>query len=292
VYRRAIEQQEIARELEDDEATDTQPIALIAASLDTDPEDAAGLARAALGVPFEEQFSWRTPEDAFNGWLQAVESLGVLVLRTSEVSISEMRGFSLTGPFPAIIINALDWPRGQVFTLVHELAHLLLREGGLCDLLEPESEGSRQVELWCNAVAGGILMPQDVFLDPNVMGPASEQSWDDAVIAQLSSRYGASQEAVILRLVSLDLASKDFYLAKRAEYQQAYEEARETQQARRKLSKGGPPPYRMTVRDRGRPYVRLVLDAYYRDIITPSTLSNLLGMRLKHLGALEREVRE
>jgi len=46
----------------------------------------------------------------------------------------------------------------------------------------------------------------------------------------------------------------------------------------------------MAIRDRGRPYVRLVLDAYYRDLISPSNLSRLLSLKLKHLGNLEREV--
>lgn len=290
VYRRAIEQQEIAEELADEDATEEEPISLLSATIDDSPEVAASRVRGALGISLEEQFSWRRPEDAFNGWLAAVESLGVLVLRTSDVATSEMRGFSLTGRVSVVVVNALDWPRGQVFTLMHELAHLTLREGGLCDLLEPQSAAARQVELWCNAVAAAILMPAESFLDPDVIGPAGRTTWDDDVLAQLSARYGVSQEAVVRRLVTLDRATMEFYLAKRAEYQVAYDEAREEQRRRRRDKEGGPPPYRMTVRDRGRPYVRLVLDAYYRELITPSTLSSLLGLKLKHLPALRHEV--
>jgi len=44
------------------------------------------------------------------------------------------------------------------------------------------------------------------------------------------------------------------------------------------------------VRDRGKPYVRLVLDAYQRDLISLSSVSNLLNLKLKHLSALEHEV--
>jgi len=292
VYRRAVEQQEIAEELADEDATDIEPISLLSSSVEEQPEVVAARARGALGVSLGEQFNWRRPEDAFNGWLAAVESLGVLVLRTSDVAVSEMRGFSLTGRISVIVVNALDWPRGQVFTLMHELAHLMLREGGLCDLLEPQSSAGRQVELWCNAVAAAILMPAESFLDPDVIGPAGRRTWDDDVLAQLSARYGVSQEAVVRRLVTLDRATVDFYVAKRAEYQLAYDEAREEQRRKRRDSDGGPPPYRMAVRDRGRPYVRLVLDAYYRDLITPSTLSSLLGLKLKHLPALQHEVGE
>jgi len=98
-----------------------------------------------------------------------------------------------------------------------------------------------------------------------------------------------SQEAVLRRLVTLNRASWDYYLAKRPEWLEAYTKARQEERARRKEASGGPPPYRITIRDRGRPYVRLILDAYYRDAIGASDVSRLLGLKLKHLGALERE---
>jgi Zn-dependent peptidase ImmA (M78 family)/transcriptional regulator with XRE-family HTH domain len=290
VYRRAIEQQAVAAELMEADGENPES-AVPRATVETPPEHAGELARQALGVTLADQFSWLKPEDAFAGWMEAVESAGVLVLRTSDVAMEEMRGFSISaGPIPVIVVNALDWPRGQVFTLLHEVAHLMLREGGLCDLLEPDSGQGRQVEAWCNAVAAATLMPAVSFLDNDVLRPPGVRTWDDEVLAQLSGRWGASQEAVIRRLVTLRRASMAFYLEKRAEYQAAYAERREEERIRRRQSRGGPPPYRMTVRDRGKPYVRLVLDAYQRDQITPSSVSNLLSLKLKHLAALEREV--
>jgi Zn-dependent peptidase ImmA (M78 family) len=254
------------------------------------PEQAARIARAALAVPLKDQFAWRLPEDALAGWQQAVEDLGVLVLRTSEVSMAEMRGFSLgAGAVPVIVLNALDAPRGQVFTLAHEFAHLMLHEGGICDLLEPSAGSARTIETWCNATAGAVLMPAKSFLDNEVVGPTGRRTWDEETLSQLSHRYGVSKEAVLRRLVTLERATWEFYLTRREEYLAAYEEQREEERARRRSSKGGPPPHRMAIRDRGKPYVRLVLDAYHRDTISPSSLSNLLGLKLKHIQALERE---
>jgi Zn-dependent peptidase ImmA (M78 family) len=230
------------------------------------------------------------PEDALAGWQQAVEDLGVLVLRTSEVSMAEMRGFSLgAGAVPVIVLNALDAPRGQVFTLAHEFAHLMLHEGGICDLLEPSAGSARTIETWCNATACAVLMPAKSFLDNEVVGPTGRRTWDEETLSQLSHRYGVSKEAVLRRLVTLERATWEFYLTRREEYLAAYEEQREEERARRRSSKGGPPPHRMAIRDRGKPYVRLVLDAYHRDTISPSSLSNLLGLKLKHIQALERE---
>jgi hypothetical protein len=43
----------------------------------------------------------------------------------------------------------------------------------------------------------------------------------------------------------------------------------------------------MAVRDVGKPFARLVVDAYRSDAITGSDLSEYLGVRLKHLPAIE-----
>ena len=64
-----------------------------------------------------------------------LERVGVLVFQTGGVSLDEMRGFSISAePFPVIVVNAKDSPRGRVFTLIHEFAHILTNRGGLCDL--------------------------------------------------------------------------------------------------------------------------------------------------------------
>ena len=199
-----------------------------------------------------------------------------------------------------IVINALDWPRGQVFTLLHEFAHLMLREAGLCDLLESETTATRRVEKWCNAAAAAALMPRAAFVEETALQDrdqapgedAAKELWTDESLSLLSQRWGVSQEAVARRLVTLNQAPLSFYRAKRERYLALWMEERdEEQRARRQKNRsGGPPPYRMAIRDRGRPYVRLVLDAYHRDALTDSSVSNLLSLKLKHLLALEREV--
>ncbi|MGH3906942.1 MAG: XRE family transcriptional regulator [Pseudonocardiaceae bacterium] len=291
VFRRALDQQEIAMELMEEDGV-APSSSIPAVSLDTSAEAAGQIARRVLGITVSEQFSWRKPDESFVGWLQAVEALNVFVLRTSDVALEEMRGFSISsGRIPMIVINALDWPRGQVFTMLHEFAHLMLRQGGLCDLLEPDSKEGREVEAWCNAVAGATLMPREQFLDNEVIGPIGVRDWDDETLVQLSHRWGVSREAVLRRLVTLHRASHDFYRIKRQEYLAAYAAQREEERDRRRRSAGGgPPPYRMAVRDRGKPYIRLILDAYHREAISASSAASLLTLKLKHLAAIEREV--
>lgn len=291
VYRRALMQQATASELLEQDG-ELRPARLPALRVTDEAEAAGEAARTALGVSLTEQWSWKRAEDSFAGWLEAVESLGVLVLRTSEVPLDRMRGFSLSqGDIPVIVINAQDARYGQIFTLAHEFAHLMLREGGLCGLYEPDSGAGRHIEAWCNATAGSLLMPRPALLEHETLSSPGERDWSDDELTDLSERYGVSREAVLLRLVALGRASRELYAARRQRYLSAYAGRREAEKKlRRGTDGGGPPRHRMVIRDQGKPYVRLVLDAYYRNAITLSSLSTLLDMQAKHLDKLEKEL--
>ncbi len=290
-YRRAVEQQEIMIELlrlEGDEAGVATP----SASLTNKPEETAQRGRRALAVTTTDQHRWSSPEDGLAAWIAAAEALGILVLRTSEVPADEMRGFSLHGDLPVIMINALDPPRAQIFTLLHEFAHLMLGAEGVCDLMEPSTaDDAQRVEIWCNAVAASIAMPRAALMAE--MGPLAQfrGEWDESIIEQMSLRWSVSQDAVLRRLVTLELASQEFYVQKRAEYREAYRVWRDEQreERKRKKTRGGPPPYRMVLRDRGRPYVRLALDAYHQNLISTASLTRALALKAAHIPALERE---
>jgi Zn-dependent peptidase ImmA (M78 family)/transcriptional regulator with XRE-family HTH domain len=292
VVRRALDQHDVARELLEEQG-ERPSGAIPAISLEDDPEVAAAVLRGPLGVT-QEQFAWRKPDDALRGWIEAAESLGVMVLRTSDVDLDEMRGVSIADQaLPVIVVNALDAPRGQIFSLLHELVHLAVREGGLCDTLEPDSGSARRVEAFCNAVAAAVLMPRDLFLAEEPVAAPGYREWDDDMLGYLSRRFGVSQEAVLRRLVTLQRATWDHYFDRRLRYAAIYDELRAQERAKRRMaeSKGGPPPHRMAIRDRGRPFVRLVLDAYHRDAISASSVATALGLKLKHLPAVEREAR-
>ena len=215
VYFRALQQQESAAELVS-LGGELPSLNVPALNLSDSPEGAGEEGRDTLNVTLAVQYSWSSPRDAFNGWLAAVEALGVMVLRTSEVPMETMRGFSLSGDgIPVIVINALDAYRGQVFTLAHEFAHLMLRQGGLCDFSERDTGTSQQIESWCNRTAGSLLMPRASMLGNQIVEPAGEREWEEEHLEELSDQYGVCKEAVLLRLVALGRASRDFYFARR-----------------------------------------------------------------------------
>jgi Zn-dependent peptidase ImmA (M78 family) len=244
--------------------------------------------RGVLGVTEVDQRRLRSPDQALNFWKAKVEGLGILVLETSRVHMSEMRGFSLVDGVPLVIVlNGEDSPRGKVFTLLHELAHLCIRSAGVCDL-HSRAIGRDDIEIYCNAVAGAALMPEASIRGTlTVMSHRVGALWTDSELSRIREEFGgASEEAILRRLVDLGLATTAEYDKKRSEYLVAYEEFRKS---RSKNSKGGPPRYRIQLRDRGRPFIRVALSAYGDGHLTLSDLSDTVGLRVKHLNELQKE---
>ncbi len=261
------------------------------ASLTEDQEGLAQKARQMLRLTYEEQAGWQTARAAFTAWRNALEQLGVFVFQARGIEVTEMRGFSLAEPtLPAVVVNIKDHPHGRIFTMVHEFVHLMLRREGLCDLVEdsPRPPEDQRVEVFCNRVAGAILMPKDRLLsEALVLRQDNPAGWSADEITQLASRYRVSSEALLRRLLVLEKTTEDFYRQKR---KQLHDEFEEKVRQRRKQEKRGPRPDRLAVSTSGRAFVRLVLDSFYQEKITSSDVSDYLDVRLKWLPEIEKAV--
>jgi len=284
--RRARVRREVALELTEELGIHVPQIRLNVGDLKNDADRFAEAARRLLRVEVGEQYGWRDKHKALNNWIAALERTGALVFQTSDVELAEMRGFSLYEPvLPVIVANARDSPRGRIFTILHEFAHVLLHAGGLCDLHErsqPDSEDER-IEVFCNRVAGAILVPADALrVELRKAGPQPLRTNLDDSVYRLSRQFSVSQEVVLRRLLIIGMVSASVYQKKREEYVRVYEEAKPTE--------GFASPSTMAVRDPGRQFVRVVVDAYRQEAITSADLSEFLGVRLKHLPKNEQAV--
>lgn len=276
--RRATEQREVITEIAPTIAVELPGRPSIDATLNQ-PAVMAAAARDLLKISLDQQWSWTDQYQALNAWLAAIDEIGVLVVQAKGIDTDEMRGVSIDDDeLPVIVLNGADSPRGRIFTLMHELAHILSHAGGLCDLHD-----ENRTERRCNEFAAALLMPRDAFLgDPHVLQGPLANGWADSQIASIADRFSVSQESVVRRLVSLELADWDFYMRKRRQYQAAYARWRAE-------TKAEVPFPRMQVRDLGRPYVRLVFEAYHARAISTADISDYLGVQLKHLPRIEEE---
>jgi len=252
-------------------------------------EHVAQALRDHIGIPLETQFRQKDKHQALNAWKNAVEELGILVFQSQNVPITEMRGISINHPvLPVVVLNGHDSPTGKTFSLIHELVHLLLHSGGICDL--QEFGQSAQIESFCNRVAGAVLVPASSLMAERIVSQHTSMEWSDEELDALARRYWVSTEVIVRRLVAIGKASAAFYEAKRRQFVAIYEELRKAESEDETELRGYLPYYRIVLRNNGLRYTRLVLSAYHAETLSLSEVSDLLGVRLKHLPCIEHAV--
>jgi len=194
------------------------------ASTDEDPASVGAVVRSWLGVTNAEQEAWQDDREALAAWRGALDELGVLVF-SLEIGKGQVRGFSSWDAHaPMLAVNASDvTPAARVYTLAHELAHLVLRRDSACvepparpdplesaPGLEAPPEGA-SLERWCEEFAAAFLMPARVVTSymrqRGVTGPIARLEDVGAVKA----RFRVSARAAALRLIELGLAEKSLY---------------------------------------------------------------------------------
>jgi Zn-dependent peptidase ImmA (M78 family)/transcriptional regulator with XRE-family HTH domain len=275
--RRAHERREIARDLLDELGEPTSAAKLAAPT--TDPPDKVAMAlRAVLGVTLAHQRQWNSEYAAFASWRDAIEDSGIFVFQTTGVPVGEARGFSISiQPLPVIAMNGKDSYAGRIFTMMHELAHLALREGGICDLDE------HGLEVFCNAVAGSLLVPSEALLaDSEVRESSKPGSWPEETIQRLAREFRVSREVIVRRLLTVGKTTSSFYDRKRRAY---------AAEPKRPPPAGGPPPPALTMARAGKFFTGVVVRSYAEGRITSADASDFLSLKLRHLPEVMRALR-
>ncbi|MBI4568645.1 MAG: ImmA/IrrE family metallo-endopeptidase [Planctomycetes bacterium] len=260
------------------------------ATLAEDPEKVGSRLRRALTRDEEPPFA--DARALLNFWRTSAERLGALVFQARDVTWKEARGFSIAErPLPVVVLNIKDSVTARNFSLFHELTHLTIERGGLClfDEEQPSPE-ARQVEAFCNRVAGAALVPAEMLLrERETPRTLVDEIPDDAVKA-IARRYGVSPECALRRLVTVGRVSDRYYRKMRPEYERRYREEQEQVNDGGRAARG-PAPAVKAVACAGRAFSRLVLEAYDAGRITGSDVADLFGERLKHLPRI-RELAE
>lgn len=261
------------------------------ATINHNKDDLAHSIREYLHVNLQDQINLSDRYKAFNYWKSLIENVGILVFQTTHthpVEIEEMRGLSITENFlPVILLNSKDTPYGKIFTLLHELTHIILNQDGICDLHEYTDikTDDQHFEYYCNFVAGAIIIPKEIILTDSIVANHNTSEWSDEELDYLSRKFSASREVVLRRLLLLGKTTNTFYSEKRAEYIKQYRES--------SLNKKGRPQYHVLVSSSlGKPYINIVLEAYQQERISSSDVSDYLGVKLKHVDKIREYTRQ
>jgi Zn-dependent peptidase ImmA (M78 family) len=234
--------------------------------------------RSALGVDFESIRQQPDTDRALKLWRRAIERSGVYVFKDT-FKQSELSGFCLSHPeFPVVLINNSTTKTRQVFSLLHELAHILCERNGISrfdnrgiDALAPVDRG---IEKFCNQLAGEILVPLSEFrIASNDFLPA--QASDDD-FAKLALRYHVSRSVILRRLVELGRATNELYLLKDKQWS-----------AQRKSTDSGGNYYATQGAYLSEQFLREVVSRYSRRLLTKNEAADLIGVKPRNFEQFE-----
>lgn len=290
----AQQRRQLALELAEEEPEDRLPKFMLETTMGTSAEKVGQAIRDALGVTFDIQHKWRGTRTAFLAWRSRIEDLGVLVFQATRIESSEASGFAYWAEeLPFIVVNQKDATGRRLFSLLHELAHLMLHQSGVSDLDEGRRPNAdEKVEIFCNKVAASALMPKLQFLSQPEIGGAPEgrRDWSDEDIVALANTFSVSREAVVRRLLTLERTTEAFYRRKRAQYLREYNATRQREREKRG-NKGIPRNMPSeTVANVGRPLVRMLLSRYHSDRLSLAELSGFLGVKVRHVPGIEQRL--
>lgn len=175
-------------------------------------ERAASEIRRALGISLETQVGWPTDDYALAEWRDAVERLGVFVF-TIPMSVSECRGASRweKGTTPTILVNSSDTKSAQVFTLIHELCHLVLRQSrtglAMCD---PAKRARNDEERLANRLAAAVILPTELVNNviPQPVPSNDFNRWNTLLRKHLKEQLNVSYAVLGIRLKELGIVDK------------------------------------------------------------------------------------
>jgi|CZKZ01.1.fsa_nt_gi Zn-dependent peptidase ImmA (M78 family)/transcriptional regulator with XRE-family HTH domain len=250
-------------------------------------EEAATQVRDFLGVTMENQNQWKT--QAFSQWRLLIERAGILTFEMTTVGVEEARGFSIGAkPLPVAVANIKDSPRARIFTLLHEVAHILLDSGGICSLDDRGQDDSARSETFCNQISGATIFPREALLHSDIVRrhARGRSEWTDQELRGLSIQFGGSRESALVRLATLGLTSQAFCDGRRARFRLEYRQAEAERKAQQ--DKGFVPPHQLALLSAGPMFVGLVVENFNRERITTSDFSDYLQIRAKHISEVQQ----
>jgi Zn-dependent peptidase ImmA (M78 family) len=196
------------------------PVELVGvATVDSDVVPAAGDLREATGFTIEARAELPTWTDALRSLRQQAEDVRILVMISGIVGSNthrkldpgEFRGFALSDPYaPLLFVNGADSKAAQIFTIAHEIGHILLGESGVSNP-QPRSRGHVASERWCNSFAAEFLVPLAAL---NAVGRTHEDLVEE--INALARRFKVSTLVALRRIHEAEWIDRD-------EFDAAYE---------------------------------------------------------------------
>jgi Zn-dependent peptidase ImmA (M78 family)/transcriptional regulator with XRE-family HTH domain len=282
--------QALVREaLEDDD--DAKPVALVGAAWKI--KDATVLsAELVKAINFDRAVfrSRKSVDEAFAYLRGLIEAKGVFVLLAGDcgnhmtaIDVNVFRGFAIADAMaPFIVVNDQDAKSAWSFTLLHELAHILIGQGGV-------SGGVPQgaVERLCNDTAAATLIASTEIDDLPLTGTDS----DKRQIATLADQAKVSRTMIAYQLFRADRIDHDDWVIYRDQFRSEWMANKARIKEANRGSDGGPNWYVVRRHRLGTALLAVARQGMADGSLTPTRAARMLGVKPMNVYPLLAETR-
>ena len=238
--------------------------------------------RAELEFPIAAQKARKSTKVVFEIFRERFYDLGIYVFKDA-FKDNRISGICANDDhYPVIIINnSMSFAR-QIFTLFHELYHLISDTSG-AEIIRDDyytvlNDNQREVESACDAFANAFLVPIDDFKAELKKKPISEDR-----IEELSVLYSVSKEAIMYKLYKMRrITSAEYNELKEFFYGDAIRNS-----SNRNGQNGGGNHYYTQLTYLGQKYTGDVFRQYFSGKIDSIKASEMLQSKIDHLPTLE-----
>lgn len=246
--------------------------------------------REELELSIDVQYGCQSTRQFYLYVRNAVERAGVFVHCFTGIETEIVRGFAIYEDFlPIIGLNNEDRYPAKTFTIFHELVHLMKRSSAVCnDMISHDL--AQHEEVFCNAVAGEILVPKLNLIKQ--LGSLTTDEIDLNLISKLAAKFSVSKEVISRRLLDIGKISKSQYSVLTDAIRISFENEREAIRISRKNS-GVKIPRNISREaiDQNSPSLcRTFYNGFREGYFDKQDVARYLGIKQQHVDKFMREV--
>lgn len=259
-------------------------------ALPDDPVLWAKEIRKLFDIKIENQYKCNSPRQFYLYLREKIEAAGIFVHCFTGVPMEMARALAIYDEkMPVIGINDEDRAPAKSFSMIHELVHIFKRESSLCN----DMKSVRDEEVFCNAVAGELLVPM-VALESVIQHKDMYKPYKKKEIEYLAKKFSVSKEVIIRRLLDTGRIDKITYETYADEFRRDVELQKEERRIAKQEGRALPGPTRIMSReaiDRTSATVcKMLYHGYGNDIYSKQDIARHLGFSQKHVNKFLAEV--
>lgn len=246
--------------------------------IDNSPQETALKLRDKFGITEELQRKTKDSWKFFRFLREKLEEEKVFNFQLS-MPLEDARGFALSDDLPkVIVVNSKDIIEARIFTLVHELGHVLL---GDTEISIPNFIDVNKHERWCNEFASSFLLPLEMA--KRIFEENNKNLIEYDTLKYLSKKYKLSKSMLLYNMVKLKFITS-------LDYEESLNKYTKKDYPKTKSGGAGVSAEKRCISELGASFISLVADNIDKKIITYSDALDYLSIKSKNFEKLMNKI--